>query len=133
VVCSSPECDIHLGPADGHAPLSRDEVAEELGRVALLEATELPRQHRVESVSDHREGNIEVYLDEDGGREGIEVEELHSLGDPVLDAPPTRVVSNDKLDRHLKVVRDDEGRPLTTRATKNDLSQIAVVLAQFDG
>ena len=86
-----------------------DEVSIELGGVALFEAAEFASQHGVEGVGDHGEGEIEVDLDENGGGEGVEVEELDGLGDAVLDAPTSGVVTDQEFHGSLEIVGDQEG------------------------
>ena len=90
---------LDAGAANLNGAFSFDEVPEELGGVALLESAEAACQHRIEGVGDHRESDIEADLDEDRGGKGVEVEELHGLGDAVLHPPPPSVVADEQFDR----------------------------------
>ena len=86
------------------------EVPKQLGCIALLKAPELLRQHSIERISDHGHQHIEVDLEQNGRREGIEVEETHGLGNAVLHPPAARIVANEQFNREIGIVADQEGR-----------------------
>ena len=74
-----------------------------------------------------------VDLYQDGGRKGIEVEELDSLGDDVFNPPSSGVVANQGLRWGVEVIGDQEGGFFTTVATDDDLAQLALVIRELDG
>ena len=47
---------------------------------AIFEAWQTVSQHRIESIRNHRQDDVEVDLDHDWGGEGIEIEEPDRLG-----------------------------------------------------
>jgi hypothetical protein len=99
----------HFVSADSDGGLGPHEVADEFGGVAVLEASQLVGKHAVEGIDDDGHDHVEVHLGEDGGRQRVQVEELHGLGDAVLDAPAAGVVSDEQLDGRVGVVGDEEG------------------------
>ena len=60
---------------------------EQFRGIAVLKAPKLLRKHEVESIRDHGHRHIEVYLDQNRLRQGIDVEELHCPGYSVLHSP----------------------------------------------
>lgn len=97
IVCSSGKDDGDLVPPESYPPFSFDKEAVDLGGIAAFKPPELLGQQGVEGIGDHRHDNVEVHLDEDGGRKGIEVEELDGLGDDVFHPPPSGVVANQQI------------------------------------
>src|SRR4030043_996131 len=86
-----------LVPLESYLPFSFDKESVDLGRIAAFKPPELLGQHGVEGVGDYGHDNIEVHLDQDGGRKGIEVEKLDRLRDDVFHPPPSCVVANQQL------------------------------------
>src|SRR3990172_5298920 len=123
----------HAWSGDPHGRLPRDEVAEELRRVAVLESAELAGEHGVERVGQSGEHDVEVDLDEDGRGERVEAEELHRLGNTVLDPPAARVVADEAGGLGRAVVADEERRLLVAVAANDELAYLALVAWQADG
>ena len=58
------------------------------------------------------------------------MEELDGLCYAILDTPSTGIVAHDELGGRIVVVGDDEGGLVATRTAHDDLSQLALVVAQ---
>ena len=95
-----------LVPLESYLPFPFDKESVDLGRIAAFKPPELLGQHGVEGVGDHGHDNVEVHLDQDGGRKGIEVEKLDGLGDDVFHTPPSGVVANQQIRWSVEVVGD---------------------------
>ena len=107
-----------------------DEVPENFWCIAVFETTQLPGQTAIQGICNHRHDHIKVDLDQDRRRQGIEMEKLDRLGDPIFDTPPPGVVADQQFRRHLKVVGDQKGRLLPAVATDYDLPDFADITAQ---
>ena len=79
IVSSSWKGDGDLVPRESYLPLSFHKESVDLGRIAAFKPSEFLSQHGVEGVGDHGHDNVEVDLNQDGGRKGIEVKELDGL------------------------------------------------------
>ena len=94
---SSGKDDGDLVLPQSYPSLSFDEETVDLGGIAAFKAPELLGQHGVEGIGDHGHDNIEVHLDQDRRREGIEVEKLDGFGDDVFHPPPSGIVADQQL------------------------------------
>jgi len=121
-----------LVPLESYLPFPFDKESVDLGRIAAFKPPELLGQHGVEGVGDHGHDNVEVHLDQDGGRKGIEVEKLDGLGDDVFHTPPSGVVANQQLRWSVEVIGDQEGGLLMAVAPNDHLAQITLVVRQRD-
>jgi hypothetical protein len=64
-----------------------------------------------------------VHLHQNGGRQGVEIEELDRLGDDILS--PAGVVAYDTFRRGLKIIGDQEGRLLAAISPEDDLPELS--------
>ena len=94
VVCSSGECDGDLISPERYFAFPFYKEAVNFGGVTAFKSPKLPGQHGVESVSDHGHNYVEVDLDQDGGRQGVKVEELNGLRDDIFHPPSSGVIAN---------------------------------------
>ena len=94
---SSGKDDDDLVPLESYLPFSFDKESVDLGRIAAFKPPQLLCQHGVEGIRDHGHDDVEVDLDQDGGRKGIEVEKLDGLRDDVFYPPPSGVVADQQL------------------------------------
>jgi len=101
--------DRHLAVGDVDGGLTPDKMPVDLPGIALFESPKVLGQHAVEGVGDHGHEDVEVDLHRDGGRQGIQVEELDRLGDDILHPPPSGVIAHDPFRRCLEIVGDEEG------------------------
>jgi hypothetical protein len=62
-----------------------------------------------------------VDLNQDRGRQGVEVEELDRLGDDVFHPPAAGIIADQDLCRGIEVIGDQESRFLPSVAPENDL------------
>lgn len=120
----------YLAGGDVHVGLAPDKVSADLLGVALLETPEFLGQHAVEGISDHGHKHVEVHLDKNRRRQGVEVEELDSLGDDILHPPSSGVIADDALRRRGKVVGDQKGRGFTTVSPKDDLPELSLIILE---
>src|SRR4030043_1374163 len=121
-----------LVPLESYLPFSFDKESVDLGRIAAFKPPELLGQHGVEGIGDHGHDNVEVHLDQDGGRKGIEVEKLDGLGDDVFQATLSGVVANQQLRWSVKIIGDQEGGLFMAVAPNDHLAQITLVVRQRD-
>jgi len=117
---------------EAYFPFAFDEVAVELGCIAAFKSPKLPGQHAVEGIGDHGHDDIKMDLDQDGGRERIEVEELYRLGDDVFDSPSARVVSHQRFQRGREVIGDKEGGLFVAVCADDHLAQVTDIILQCD-
>ena len=130
---SAGEADSELRAVEDDSGLALDEEPIDLGRVTVFKTPQLAGQEAIEGVSDHGHDHIEVHLDQDGGRQGIQVEELDGLGDHILHPPAPGVVADQHLHRGVKVIGDQEGGLFAAVAAQNHLTQLTLVVGQRDG
>ena len=76
-------CFGHKDPSSGV-----EEPAEDLSGLRLLVAMEGFREPPIDAAGDYGQEDIEVHIQGDGRREGIEVEEIHGIGETVFDEHP---------------------------------------------
>ncbi len=118
----------NLAAGDVHVGLAPDKMAKDLLSIALLEAPELLGKHAVEGIGDHGHQDVEVYLHQNRGRQGVEVEKLDRLGDDILHPPPAGVVADDALRRGLKIVGDQDCRLLAAIPPDDDLPESPLII-----
>ncbi len=94
VVCPAGVGNLQSAVLNVDGCLAADKMAVDRLGVALLEASELFGQHAVEGVGDHGHQDVKVHLYQDGGRQGVEVEELDRLGDDILHTPSAGIVAD---------------------------------------
>ena len=121
---------LHRAASDVDGSLAPDKVAVDILSVALLETPEFLGQHAVEGISNHSHKNIEVHLDKNGRRQGVEVEELDRLGDDILHSPSSGVITDDALRRCGKIVGDQKGRGFMTVSPKDDLPKLSFIILE---
>ena len=132
-MCLALEGDGDVGTLDVDFRFASDETSVELWGIAELKAAELFGEHGVEGVGDHGKGDVEVDFDEDGGGEGVEVEELDGLSDAVFDAPTSSVVAEEKFSGAVEVIGNEEGGFLMAVAADDELAYLAGVATEGDG
>jgi len=123
---------VHFSAADVHIGLTPYKMAKDLLGVALFKTPELLGQHAVKGIGDHGHQDVEVHLHQDGGRQGVEIEELDRLGDDILHTPPAGVVADDTFRRGRKIVGDQEGRLLAAISTEDDLPELSIITFEGD-
>ena len=123
---------VHFSAADVHIGLTPYKMAKDLLGVALFKTPELLGQHAVKGIGDHGHQDVEVHLHQDGGRQGVEIEELDRLGDDILHTPPAGVVANDTFRRGRKIVGDQEGRLLAAISPEDDLPDLPFIIFERD-
>ena len=121
-----------LVPLESYFPFSFHKKSMDLGCIAVFKAPQFLSQHGVEGISDHGHNDIEVHLDQDGGRQGIEIEKLDGLGDDVLHPPPSGVVADQQLRWCVEVIGNQKGGLLMTVAPNDHLAQIPLIIWQRD-
>jgi len=121
-----------LVPLESYFPFSFNKESVDLGGIAAFKPPELLGQHGVEGISDHGHDDVEVHLDQDGGRKGIEVEKFDGLRDDVFHPPPSGVVANQQLRWRVEVIGDQEGGLLMAVAPNDHLAQITLIIRQRD-
>lgn len=127
-----------IGDRDGpvmdlYQASSTYKVTVELGRIALLEATQLAGEHRIECIGNHGHCHIEMDFDQDGGRESIEMEKFDGLGDTVFHTPASCIITHKQFCGRLEVIADKEGWFLVSITGDDDLPQGSFVPTQGDG
>ncbi len=132
VVCPAGIGDLQSAVLNVDGCLAPDKMAVDRLGVALLEAPELFGQHTVEGVGNHGHQDVKVHLHQDGGRQGVEVEELDRLGDDILHAPSAGIVADDEFRRGFKIVGDQECRPFMAVAPQDDLPELPLVIMERD-
>ena len=125
-------CYLDLVRSDVHGCFALDEMAKDLWSIALLEASELVGEHAVEGVGDHGHHDVEVDLDQNGGRQCIEIEEFDRLCDGVFHAPSTGIITHDTLGGLHEIVGDHESGFFASIPTEDDLSNVSFVIFQGD-
>src|SRR3972149_10949955 len=75
---------------------------------------------------------IEVNLEANHGREGVDMEELNGFGDSVLDKHSLGVTSNQVGAADRKIVGEQNGRLFVAKINDCDLAQRAAVFLQFN-
>lgn len=122
----------HFTTGDLHVGLAPDKMTIDFWGVTLLEALKLVGQHAVKGVGDHGCENIEMHLHQDGGRQGVEIEELDCLGDDILHPPPPGVVTDDTFCRRRKIVGDQEGRFFMPVPPDDDLPELSFIILKLN-
>lgn len=89
IVSFSGKDDGGLVPLESYFPFSFYKESMDFGGIAAFKAPKLLGQHGVESIRDHGHDDVEVHLNQDGGRKGIEVEKFDRLRDDVFHPPPS--------------------------------------------
>ena len=128
----SGEDDGDLVALESYFPFPFNEESVDLGGIAAFKPSKVLGQHAVEGISDHGHDDVEVHLNQDGRREGIEVEKLDGLRDDVFHAPPSGVVANEQLRWRVEVIGDQEGGLLMAVASNDHLAKIALIIRQRD-
>ena len=128
----SGEVDGDLVALESYFPFSFDKESMDLGGITAFKAPELLSQHSVEGIGDHGHNDVEVHLDQDGRRQGIEIEKLDGLRDDVLHSPPSGVVADQQLRWCIEVIGDQEGGLLMAVASNDHLAKIALIIRQRD-
>jgi hypothetical protein len=86
----------------------------------------------VKGIGDHGHQDVEVHLHKDGGREGVEIEELDRLGNDILHPPPMGVVAGDAFHRGRNIVGDQEGWLFVPVSPDDDLPELPFIILQGD-
>ena len=89
--------DGNLTVTDSYRSLSIDKETKDLRGIAAFKSSEFIGKHGVEGIGNHGHDHVEVHFHENGGGKGVEVEELHRLGDDVFHPPSSSVVAHEQL------------------------------------
>ena len=99
------------------------EVAEDLlGRRLLIFAADLVGEQTIQRAGHERDLQVEVDLHADHRRQGVEVKELHGLGDAVFDQHALRVARHQRRAAAMLVVGQEDRRFLMTEIDHGDLA-----------
>ena len=109
------------------------QVAEDRLGLGLVVLPPDPVRHQaIQRAGHHRDLQVEIDLQAHHRRQGIEVEELDRLGDPVLDQHPLRVAGHQRRALALEVIRQQDRRLLVAQVDDRDLAQLPLVVLQPD-
>ena len=109
------------------------EVSEDLLCLrSVVFATDTLGHEPIEGTGHESDLEIEVDLEANHGREGVEMEELNGFGDSVLDKHSLRVTRNQVRAADLEIVGEQNGGLLVAKINDRDLAQRAAVFLQFN-
>ena len=105
---------------ESYFPFAFNKEPVDFGGIAAFKPSELLSQHGIEGISDHGHDDVKVYLDQDWGRERIEIEKLDGLGDNVFNPPPSGVIANQQsqpsgVSKSLEIRKAGFSRPFPRR------------------
>ncbi len=113
-----------------NSSLAPDKIPVNFKSVTLFETSKFLGQHTIEGVRHHGQQYIKVDLDQDRGRQGVQVKKFDRLGDDIFHPPASGIIADQEFYGGVKVIGDQEGRFLSAIATENDLADIFLVIAQ---
>jgi len=132
-VCSAGEGDGDALVVCGnrHAGGAIKEPTGDLARLGTLVAAQGLRKLAVDAACDDGEQHVEVDVERDRRREGVEVEETDGIGETVLDQHSPRVARDDRLERRRGVVGEQDGRLIVSEIANEELTQCSLVAGQL--
>jgi len=107
----------------GKARRGIEKAPEELLGVGGFKAFELSCQLAIQGIGDQGEHDIQIDLERDRGRQGIQVKEIHIFGNRVFDQHAMRVPFSYIQRFQLGIIGQKEGRFVMAQAGDGELSE----------
>ena len=123
--------DENLARAHGDFRCGFDEVTKDLtGFGRLVPIGDLCSEKTIEARGHERQLQVAVNLERDGGREGIQMEEVDPISNAILDDHPLGITINQRSRRSFELIGQQEGRLFVAEISNCDLPNGSLVIRE---